>query len=359
MSPRAFSQSSARPGQSPGACVAFGAQAEAVAAGAVDVQLGGDLRLAQGEEGERAAFGERAGIVVGLRDEGRRRLRGDVDLGLQLGERIVGEDFPRVAEHEEIGAAARLVRVVGGGVEARVVVGRGDERDLAAGGEAEEPDAIRLHAEFRGLRAHEADRALRILRGKFPRLRQLVRRAAMLEHGRRRNRGRGTTPPAPSLRAPRRGSRIRRPARSRPPRRSSSPPPVRKIRAAARAIFVRRRIGDLSVGFGSVTVSGPGTVKSPGGLPSHSFQTREGSACVSGVTVSRRAKSRPAVFIAENGAQIRRRAASADVGAGARFGRSGPFTNTPAPSAASSGSGGRCRTRCAVRGDLLLGEARR
>src|SRR5580700_7503273 len=42
-------------------------------------------------------------------------------------------------------------------------------------------------------------------------------------------------------------------------------------------MLVMRRIGALSVGFGGVIVSGPGTVKSPGGLPSQSLSTREGS----------------------------------------------------------------------------------
>src|ERR1700678_1706243 len=42
-------------------------------------------------------------------------------------------------------------------------------------------------------------------------------------------------------------------------------------------MLVMRRIGALSVGFGGVMVSGPGTVKSPGVLPSQSFKTLEGS----------------------------------------------------------------------------------
>ena len=51
---------------------------------AVDMQLRGDFRFAQREKGQGAALGQRAGIVVGLRDECRRGAGTDLDFGLQL-----------------------------------------------------------------------------------------------------------------------------------------------------------------------------------------------------------------------------------------------------------------------------------
>src|SRR5262249_37866118 len=46
-------------------------------------------------------------------------------------------------------------------------------------------------------------------------------------------------------------------------------------------------MGSLSVGLGSEAVSGPGAVKSPGGLVSQSFQTRDGSAEAGAMTKRR------------------------------------------------------------------------
>src|ERR1041384_194150 len=74
--------------------------------------------------------------------------------------------MPWIEDDREIGAAALLVGGIDGWVQALVEVGADRRGEMAAGGEAEHADLVRIDVPFGGMEANQAQRSLRVLQGR-------------------------------------------------------------------------------------------------------------------------------------------------------------------------------------------------
>ena len=134
-----------------------------MAAGAVQVQLARHLEPLQFER-VLQAVDRRDGVVEGVGQERRRRLRRHLDVGQQqAGFRL--DQVRRVDEHGEVRPARHLVGGIDGGVLRYVVVRAGQRGQVAAGGEAEHPDLRGIDVELLGPTTNEPDRALGVDEG--------------------------------------------------------------------------------------------------------------------------------------------------------------------------------------------------
>jgi hypothetical protein len=135
------------------------AEAVAVASLGKDVKLGRNLCLLQClEVDQRVLFVD--GVVFGLKQEGRRRVRGGVDA---MGELVKGWSVREVAgvdDEGEVGAGAGLVRGLAGTLEVGVVAE--DHSEMRAGGEAEDADAVGIDVPLGGVGAGDAHGLLRV-----------------------------------------------------------------------------------------------------------------------------------------------------------------------------------------------------
>ena len=139
-----------------------GAEAVAVAAFGVDVQLGGDFCFLELEEIDDGVF-DMDRVVFGLDDEGGRGVGGGVDVGVGR-EVFVGErEIAGIDDEREVGTAAELVGGVDRVVQALVVVSADGCGKMGAGGEAEDADSLGIDVPFGGVLADDAHGALGVL----------------------------------------------------------------------------------------------------------------------------------------------------------------------------------------------------
>lgn len=144
-----------------------GAEAEGVAAVGIDVEFGGDAGAFEGGEVGESVFDAVDVVVFILEEEGGWGLGGDVgaDVGVE-GEGVVGEgEVAGVEGDREVGAGGGPVGGIDGGVEAVGEVDAGGGDEMAAGGEAEDADLMRIQIKLGGVEADEGDGALGVFKG--------------------------------------------------------------------------------------------------------------------------------------------------------------------------------------------------
>jgi hypothetical protein len=142
-----------------------GEDAEAVAAGGKDVELGWDLGVFESAEVDKGVFYV-DGIVFGLEKEGRRRVLIGSEDGVELFAIGLGGEIAGVDDEGEVGAS------VDGGVDVGcggsgfdvLVVGMGAEEDgeVGAGGEADDADFVGIDVPVGGVGAGDAHGLLRV-----------------------------------------------------------------------------------------------------------------------------------------------------------------------------------------------------
>ena len=130
----------------------------------VDVQFGRDLGVLEGEEVDDGVFNMHR-IVLSLDDEGGRGFAGDRDIGVGC-EVLVGErEVAGIDDHGEVRAATQLVSGIDRIVETLIEVSAEGSGKVAAGGEAENADAVRIDVPLRGMGADNPEGPLGILEG--------------------------------------------------------------------------------------------------------------------------------------------------------------------------------------------------
>lgn len=155
-------------------------QAEAVAAGVIHVEFGGDTGGFE-SLGHREAAIDRDAVVHGEGEEHRGRFFGRLVFGLYLAF-VVGE-IGGVDKDAEVGAAGDVVDGVELVVLSLVVLKTGCGSKVAAGGEAEDADALGIEAEFAGFRPDETHSALRVHEGEFVGRVAIAARDAVFQDG--------------------------------------------------------------------------------------------------------------------------------------------------------------------------------
>jgi len=130
----------------------------------VDVQFGLDLGILEGEEVDDGVF-DMHRIILSLDDERRRGLSADVDIRVGREVLISEGEVAGINDDGEVRAATQLVSGINGIVKTLIEVGAERSGKMAAGGEAENADALRVNVPIGSMGADNSESPLGILEG--------------------------------------------------------------------------------------------------------------------------------------------------------------------------------------------------
>src|SRR5690606_28146597 len=147
----------------------------------VDVELGGNLVSPKGEIERDRVLGRHAAVLVGVEEEGGRRLRGDASLARHRLDELrrggIAEQVPKrasvrvaldeadhgIAQDREIRSRADALDGIRRALSALLELRRGRRGEVAARREAENADPLRIDLPFVRARPNEPDRSTSIL----------------------------------------------------------------------------------------------------------------------------------------------------------------------------------------------------